>query len=188
MYGIIEDILTIIKPKISLIDDDNFYDFEPGDGMVDYIEETSLFFYFNDSDFSKGDQAEEGTQDHDPAYYIDLYVAKKATSSEGSIILSGKKAGDAMKALTSQVYQAFTYQRFRYDLEKAYGQILGNLYVSRIESLGTSPLKDSKQTIMGNRITWKIRLNEESEGDDGRAYVAGDDSLIVKTVLEEQEE
>ncbi len=179
MFQALEGMITIIKSKITLVNADNIFNYEPSNRMIDYTRMPSVFCYDNESDFQEAEQDTQGSQTHDPIYYLDIYVSSKATEVSGTVTRSAKKAHDELRAIVSEIYNILMWQRFINELRDIVD--INKAFVSRIEKLGTTELPESQQTAVAQRIFFKIKLNEEPPGDDGVTFVAGEDTLEVES-------
>lgn len=175
MFEALEGMITIIKSKITLVSTDNIFNYEPGDGMVDFKKMPSIFCYDFETDFSESEMDIEGSQTHEPVFYIDVVVSSKATEIQGTVTRSATKAHNELRAIIHELYDILMWQRFIPELRKIVD--INKAYVSRIEKLGTSKLPESLQTAVAQRIFFKIKLDEEPPGDDGVPFAGTEDTL-----------
>lgn len=176
MFEALEGMITILKSKITLVNVNNVYNYEPGANMLDYKKMPSIFCYDNESDFQISEMDIEGTQTHEPTYYIDIYVSSGAKDSAGIITNSAEKAHDELRAIISEIYNILMWQRFIPELTKIV--YINKAYISRIEKLGVTELKESHQTAVAQRLFFKIQLEETPPGDDGLPFESGTDKIL----------
>jgi hypothetical protein len=179
MFEALEGMITILKSNITLVSANNIFNYEPNNNMIDYRLMPSVFCYDNESDFQEAEQDVQGTQTHDPIFYLDIYVSSGAKEVSGVVTRSAKKAHDELRAIVTEVYNILMWTRFIPELQKVVD--INKAWISRIEKLGTTELPESQQTAVAQRIFFKIKLNEEPPSDDGVPFVAGEDTLEVES-------
>jgi len=180
MFDLLAAIITIMKSRISTIDPENIFDYEPGDGMVDVSNIPCIFVYDNQTDFQKSDISSIGDQSHEPAIYIDIYHGSKGIRNQGTgeVKFSIKKTHEEIRNIVSDVYQnILTWQPFRNELEKIIDET-GGCYVARIEKLGVAKLADSSIALVAYRIEFRCQVEEETLGDDGITFDRVDNFVI----------
>lgn len=182
MFDVLDGIITIIKANITLVDTDNIHDYEPGEGMIESIKMPSVFMYDYETDFSEGEMDVDGSQDHNPTYYVDVYHATKADITAGTITKSPVKVSSELRLIISELYNILADPRFNFELRKIVD--INNAWVSRIEKLGTSKLTESNRTAMAQRIFFKVKMNESPPGDDGVEFKGTIDEIDPQLELE----
>lgn len=175
MFNVIDGIITIIKTYITTVDTDNIFDYEPGEGMIDYDKMPSVFIYDYETDFTESESDVEGTQDHAPTYYIDIYHSSKAAITAGTITKSPVKVNSELRAVITELYNILMWTRFNHELRKIVD--INKAWISRIEKLGTSKLPDSNKASMAQRIFFKVMMNEQPPSDDGISFDGTNDTI-----------
>lgn len=165
MFDVLAGIIIILKANVNILDSDNIFDYEPGEGMIDYNRMPSVFIYDYETNFAESEQDVDGSQDHDPTYYLDIYHSSKAAINQGNITTSPVKVNSELRTIITELYNILASPKFNFQLRKIVD--INNSWVSRIEKLGTSKLPDSNKAAMAQRIFFKVKMNETPPGDDG---------------------
>ena len=153
------------------------YEYEPAEDQFQTSHPNSVFLYFSDTTLEPGSATQQGPQQHDPHYNIDVYVSASASNDQGVITESSIVAHRVGDSIVEFIYATILNQTTINEAEEELGIKINKATFRNIQKIGTVKKVDTSKFVVGFRLRLMVSVQEDNAGYDGTALSSIVDSL-----------
>jgi hypothetical protein len=155
------------------------FEYEPAEDQFHTSHPNGVFLYFSETNLEPGSATQQGPQQHDPIFNIDVFVSAAASNDQGVITESSVVAQKVGDAIVTFIYATILNQTTIDKAETALGININKATFRNISKIGTVKKSDTSKSVVGFRFRFMVSVQEDNAGYEGTALSSIVDSLVA---------